>query len=83
LRNNGDLVINAYGGLRSQIGTKQIRPRAVTSDGRDPDLPDVPTAQEAGLPDFAVVSWNALYGPKDIPQQSVDILGRAATEILE
>jgi len=69
LRNEVDLVINAYGGLRSQIGAKQIRPLAITSANRDPDLPDVPTMQEAGVPDFVVISWNALYGPKDMPQR--------------
>jgi len=83
LRNDVDLVVNAYGGLRSQINAKQIRPLAITSANRDPDLPDVPTMQEAGVPNFVVISWNALYGPKDMPQQAVDILGRAATAILE
>jgi tripartite-type tricarboxylate transporter receptor subunit TctC len=83
LRNEVDVVINAYGGLRSQIGAKQIRPLAITSASRDPDLPDVPTMQEAGVPDFVVISWNALYGPKDMPVAAVDELSRAATEILE
>lgn len=82
LRNDVDLVINAYGGLRSQINAKQIRPLAITSANRAPDLSDVPTMQEAGVPGFVVISWNALYGPKDMPQQAVDTLGRAATEIL-
>jgi tripartite-type tricarboxylate transporter receptor subunit TctC len=83
LRNEVDVVINAYGGLRSQIGAKQIRALAITSASRDPDLPDVPTMQEAGVPDFIVISWNALYGPKDMPVAAVNILSRAATEILE
>jgi tripartite-type tricarboxylate transporter receptor subunit TctC len=83
LRNEVDAVINAYGGLRSQISAKQIRPLAITSASRDPDLPDVPTMQEAGVPDFVVISWNALYGPRDMPAAAVDILGRATTEILE
>jgi tripartite-type tricarboxylate transporter receptor subunit TctC len=80
------VVINAYGGLRSLIGAKQIRALAITSASRDPDLPDlpdVPTMQEAGVPDFLVISWNALYGPKDMPVAAVDVLSRAATEILE
>src|ERR1700693_4020536 len=38
---------------------------------------------EAGVPDFEVTSWNALYGPKDMPQQAVDTLAQAATEILQ
>ncbi len=83
LRNDVDLVINAYGGLRSAIEAKQVRPLAVTSAERVPELPDVPTMKEAGVPDFEVTSWNALYGPKDMPQQAVDTLARATTEVLQ
>jgi tripartite-type tricarboxylate transporter receptor subunit TctC len=83
LRNDIDLVVNAYGGLRAQIDAKQIRPLAVTSAERLPELPDVPTMKEIGVPDFLVTSWNGLYGPKDMPQRAVDTLGRAATDILD
>jgi tripartite-type tricarboxylate transporter receptor subunit TctC len=83
LRNDVDLVINAYGGLRAAIEAKQVRALAVTSAARLPELPDVPTMAEAGVPDFVVTSWNALYGPKDMPQEAVDTLARATTEILK
>jgi tripartite-type tricarboxylate transporter receptor subunit TctC len=83
LRNDVDLVINAYGGLRSAIEANQVRPLAVTSAERVPELPDVPTMKEAGVADFEVTSWNALYGPKDMPEQAVDTLARATMEILQ
>jgi tripartite-type tricarboxylate transporter receptor subunit TctC len=83
LRNDVDLVINAYGGLRAAIEAKQVRALAATSAARLPELPDVPTMAEAGVPDFEVTSWNALYGPKDMPQGAVDTLARATTEILK
>jgi tripartite-type tricarboxylate transporter receptor subunit TctC len=83
LRNEVDLVINAYGGLRAVIDAKQVRPLAVTSAERIPELPDVPTMQEAGVADFDVTSWNALYGPKGMPQQAIDVLALATTEILQ
>jgi tripartite-type tricarboxylate transporter receptor subunit TctC len=83
LRNDVDLVINAYGGLRAAIEAKQVRALAVTSAARLPELPDVPTMAEAGVPDFEVTSWNALYGPKDMPQDAADTLARATTEILK
>jgi tripartite-type tricarboxylate transporter receptor subunit TctC len=82
LRNDIDLVVNAYGGLRPQIEAGQIRPLAVTSANRLPELPDVPTMTEAGLADYIVTSWNSLYGPKAMPDQAVEILKRAATEVL-
>jgi tripartite-type tricarboxylate transporter receptor subunit TctC len=53
LRNDVDLVVNAYGGLRTGIAGKQVRPLAVTSAERVPELPDVPTMKEAGMP----ISW--------------------------
>jgi tripartite-type tricarboxylate transporter receptor subunit TctC len=83
LRNEVDLVINAYGGLRAAIDAKQVRPLAVTSAERIPELPDVPTMKEAGVADFDVTSWNALYGPKGMPQPAIDVLARATTEILQ
>jgi tripartite-type tricarboxylate transporter receptor subunit TctC len=83
LRNDVDLVINAYGGLRAAIEAKQVRALAATSAARLPELPDVPTMAEAGVPDFEVTSWNALYGPKDMPREAVDTLARATTEILK
>jgi tripartite-type tricarboxylate transporter receptor subunit TctC len=83
LRNDVDLVINAYGGLRAAIEAKQVRALAVTSAARVPELPDVPTMAEAGVADFEVTSWNALYGPKDMPQDAADTLARATTEILK
>jgi tripartite-type tricarboxylate transporter receptor subunit TctC len=82
LRNDIDLVVNAYGGLRPQIEAGQIRPLAVTSANRLPELPDVPTMTEAGVPDYIVTSWNSLYGPKAMPDQAVEILKRAATDVL-
>jgi tripartite-type tricarboxylate transporter receptor subunit TctC len=83
LRNEVDLVVNAYGGLRSSIEAQQVRPLAVTSAAPEPELPDVPTMKEAGVPDFVVTSWNALYGPKDMPQHAVDVLAKATTDVLQ
>ncbi len=82
LRNDVDLVVNAYGGLRPQIDAGKIRPLAVTSAARLAELPDVPTMAEAGVPDYVVTSWNSLYGPKAMPDRAVDSLGRASTQIL-
>ena len=83
LRNDVDLVVNAYGGLRPQIEAGKIRALAVTSADRLTELPDVPTMAQAGVPDYVVTSWNSLYGPKVMPDQAVDILSRASTQILD
>jgi tripartite-type tricarboxylate transporter receptor subunit TctC len=39
----------------------------VTSPERSPVLPDVPTAAEAGVPDYKAYSWFGLFGPAGTP----------------
>lgn len=46
----------------------QIKPLAVTSAGRSSQLPDVPTADEAGLPGFEASAWYAIVIPKNAPE---------------
>jgi len=82
LRNDVDVVINAYGGLRQGIERKEIRALATTTAVRIPQLPEVPTAREAGVADFEVSSWNGLYAPVGTPPDVVATLGKAITEVL-
>jgi len=49
----------------------QLRPLMVTSRDRIPAFPDVPTAAEAGVPDFVVLAWIGLFGPKGLPPEIV------------
>jgi tripartite-type tricarboxylate transporter receptor subunit TctC len=47
--------------LLSSIGNGQLKALAVTGAARDPKLPNVPTAEEAGLPDFQIMNWQGLF----------------------
>jgi tripartite-type tricarboxylate transporter receptor subunit TctC len=53
------------------------RPIAVASAKRLPQLPDVPTMAEAGMPGFEVDSWNGLFAPAGTPS---DIIARLQRE---
>jgi len=48
-----------------------IRALAVTSDQRAPQLPEVPTLSEAGLPGVNATGWFAMVGPKGLPEPIV------------
>ncbi len=48
-----------------------IRALAVSSDQRAPQLPEVPTLSEAGLPDVNTTGWFGLVGPKGLPEPVV------------
>lgn len=59
-----------------------IRPLAVTSAARLPNLKDVPTMQEAGLKGFEVTQWFALYAPKGTPKPVIEKLSVALEKAL-
>jgi tripartite-type tricarboxylate transporter receptor subunit TctC len=54
--------------LLGAIRSGKARALGVTSKTRTPELPDVPTLAESGMPDFEVVSWQGLCTPKGVPK---------------
>jgi tripartite-type tricarboxylate transporter receptor subunit TctC len=48
-----------------------VKPLAVFTDKRVPDLPDVPTIAEAGYADAAYVPWYGIYVPSATPDALV------------
>lgn len=76
LRNEVDLVIDAYTGLKGAIDGDQVQPLAVTGEVRNPALPEVPTVGEAGVSDYVVTGWNAIYAHRDTSDAIVAMLNR-------
>lgn len=68
--------------LLSQIQGKALLPLAVTGAKRSRVLPDVPTAQEAGVKNLNAASWNGLAVPAKTPQAVVDRLNKEVNEAL-
>lgn len=60
-------VYFASGALLENMRAGQIRGLAVTGARRDPAAPELPTMQEAGLPGYEVMSWQALFVPARTP----------------
>jgi tripartite-type tricarboxylate transporter receptor subunit TctC len=73
-----DQIVNVV----PQIQGGTIKGYAVGTPERNPALPDVPTAKEAGLPGFQAVAWNALFAPKGTPKPILDKLTAALNEAL-
>jgi hypothetical protein len=46
-----------------QIRAGALRALAVTGPARSPQLPEIPTMAEAGVPDFVTTAWLGLYAP--------------------
>jgi tripartite-type tricarboxylate transporter receptor subunit TctC len=60
-----------------QILEKKVRPLAVTSRTRLPQLKDVPTLNETALPGFEAATWYGLYAPKGTPRSALEVVERA------
>ena len=55
----------------------RVKVMAITSKKRSSLAPDVPTAQEAGVPGFAYASWYGVWAPKATPPDRVAALNTA------
>ena len=67
----------------SPIKTGAIKPYAVTSPQRAAILPDLPTADEAGLKGFQLNIWYGMFAPKGTPKPVVDKLVAALNAALK
>lgn len=47
----------------------KLRALAVSSKNRVPELPDVPTVAESGLPGYEVYEWNGMFAPSGVPDE--------------
>ena len=65
----------------SHIKAGSLRPLAVTTAERAPELPDVPTVGET-VKGYEASAWFGLGAPKGTPQEIVDKLNQAVNEIL-
>jgi len=62
---------------------KQIKAIAVASKERLPQMPDVPTFAEGGVPQFNLQIWNGLVAPKGTPKAVVDKLALALNQAVQ
>jgi len=65
------------------VKQKQLKALAVSTVKRSAAFPDVPTVQEAGIPDFEVDSWYAMFVPAKTPRAIVDRLNAALNAVLK
>ena len=60
----------------------KVRALGVTSLQRDPDIPDVPTIAESGMPDFEVTSWQGVCTQSGVPPAALEKMRSALATIL-
>jgi tripartite-type tricarboxylate transporter receptor subunit TctC len=82
LRGEVSFMFYHYLPLLPHIAEGKLRPLAVTSAKRIDALPDVPVMAEAGMNDFEVSAWFAVYAPPKLPSALAERLHGEIAAIL-
>lgn len=77
-----DLAFDGLGSSATHIRGGSITPLAVAAAQRSPSFPNVPTAKEAGVPNYEVSTWYALWAPAGTPQPAIDRMTAEVTKAL-
>jgi len=65
------------------VNSGALRALAVTTRTRSPLVPELPSMQEAGVPDFDITSWQGYFGPANLPKDIVLRLNDEIRKIVE
>jgi tripartite-type tricarboxylate transporter receptor subunit TctC len=77
-----DFMIEPSSNFKSLVAAGSVKPFAVTGKARLPSSPNIPTADEAGLPGFFASLWYGLWVPKNTPKDIVATLNATMVQVL-
>jgi tripartite-type tricarboxylate transporter receptor subunit TctC len=77
-----DFMIEPSSNFKSLVGAGSVKPYAITGRTRLRSSPDIPTADEAGLPGFFASLWYGLWVPKDTPKDIITRLNAVMMQVL-
>ena len=78
-----DMMVDAPVVILPQLHAGTVKALAVLARRRLAQAPDVPTADEVGLPGLYVSNWFGLWAPKGTPKEIVGKLNAAAASSLD
>jgi len=77
------LVIGSVFVVKPHIDSGRVRPLAVTTAKRSPDLPNVPTLAELGYGQFEAPAWWAVLAPAKTPPDIIARMNAAMNKVLQ
>jgi tripartite-type tricarboxylate transporter receptor subunit TctC len=77
-----DFMIDQASNALPQVRSGNIKAYAVAAKTRLAEAPDIPTADEAGLPGFHFSNWYAFWAPKATPKNIIAKLNAAVVDAL-
>jgi tripartite-type tricarboxylate transporter receptor subunit TctC len=82
LRNDVQLMVDFPPAVAGQVADNKLRILATSSPQPSPLLPGIPTADQAGVKGYEVVSWNGVGVPKETPKDVIDTMNKAMRDVL-
>lgn len=76
------VIIEAYGSFRSHLQSGKVRALVTANSVRYTQLPEVPSAIEAGIPSFEVNSYFGLLAPRRTPPEVIQRLNAEMQKVL-
>jgi tripartite-type tricarboxylate transporter receptor subunit TctC len=77
-----DMIVDQVSNAITQVQAGRIRAYAIADTKRLAAAPEIPTADEAGLPGFQISLWSALWAPKGTPKDVIAKLNAAVRDAL-
>jgi tripartite-type tricarboxylate transporter receptor subunit TctC len=77
-----EFMIEPSSNFKSLVGAGSVKPFAVTGRTRLSSSPEIPTADEAGLPGFFASLWYGLWVPKGTPKDIIARLNATMVQVL-
>src|SRR4051812_5596677 len=77
-----DYMVDQAVNVLPQISSGNIKALGVSTLKRLPQLPDVPTIDEAGLKGYEVTIWNGFFGPKGMAKENIAKVNDALAKTL-
>ncbi len=78
-----DLAVVDLGGALPFVRDGRARAIAVSGESRNPELPDVPTMRESGLPGYLAYTWVAFFMRSSVPDAYAEKIAAAMQKVLD
>jgi tripartite-type tricarboxylate transporter receptor subunit TctC len=76
------MMVGNFAAASALLAPNRLRALAVTSKQRMPQMPELPTAHEAGLPNFENIGWFGLFAPAGTPAAVIQKVQRDVAQVM-
>ncbi len=76
-----DFMCQTTPNVIEHIRAGKVRPLVVATPNRLPYLPDVPTTEEVGFPEYNIKAWRGIWGPPNLPDYVINTWEQALQKL--